>query len=95
MVLNLVDILALYVFLAFGFASPPYSLSCGVPIGAVIGPILFNIYTTPLSTLISCGSLNHHLYADDTHIFISFEPKTVIIAVSQLQDTIFDISDDC
>ena len=28
----------------------------------------FTVYTTPLSTLISSLSLNHHLYADDTQL---------------------------
>ena len=50
------------------------------------------MYTTPLSTLISSRSLNHHLYADDTQIFIFFEPKTFTTAITQLQDTISDIS---
>ena len=66
---------------------------------AVLVPILFNIYKTPLNTLIaSSWSLNHHIYANDTHLqqfisfaFISFAPKTFVI-VSQLQDTISDIS---
>ena len=50
------------------------------------------MYTTPLSTLISSRSLYHHLYADDTQIFISIAPKTFTTAITQLQDTIFDIS---
>ena len=49
-------------------------------------PILFNMRTTPLSTLISSRSLNQHLYADDTRICISFALKTFTTAISQLQD---------
>jgi len=35
--------------------------------GSVLCPLLLVMNTTPLSTLICSLSLNHHLYADDTH----------------------------
>jgi len=56
------------------FSSPHTSL-CDVPQSSVLGPLLFVICTTPLSTLVSSLSVNHHLYADDTQLFLSFHPS--------------------
>jgi len=41
---------------------------------SVLGQLLIVMYTTPLSTLISSLSFDHHLYADDTQLFFSFQP---------------------
>ena len=58
----------------------------------VLGPLLFIMYTTPLSSLISSLSLNHHLYADDTELFFSFHPPDVHSSLTHLHGALQQIS---
>ena len=46
-------------------------LSCGVLKCSVLGPVLLTLYTTPLSAIMSSFDIKHHLYADDTRIYMS------------------------
>ena len=51
--------------------SSPFQLLYSVPQGSVLGPLLFILYTTPISHIISRSSINHKLYADDTQLLTS------------------------
>jgi len=59
----------------------------GVPQGSVHGTLVFILYTT-LSSLISDSSVGHHLFADDTQLFISVWAPELSANFIHLQNTI-------
>ncbi len=55
--------------------SPPQTLVRGVPQGSVLGPIFFTIYTLPLGDTVRKYGMKSHLFADNTQLYLTFDPK--------------------
>ena len=73
--------------------SDKHSLSCGVPQGSCLGPILFTAYASTLFKITEKHSVSAHSYADDCQLYVSFRPSgnACNSAVKALEDCIEDI----
>jgi hypothetical protein len=77
-----------------GELSDPTVMQFGLPQGSVVGPIGYSIYTLPVGDIAISHDIDHHVYADDTQLYVSFDPKVpgeLDRAMTRLQNCILDI----
>ena len=75
-----------------GSLSCPQDLHFGVPQGSVLGLFLFCLYTTSISQIITNHDVSHHMYADDTQVYIELSQSDTHKSISSLGDCLTDIS---
>ena len=68
-----------------GNVSDKISVVYGVPQGSILGPLLFILYINDLNSLGGKFGLTVHSYADDTTLYLGFEPN------SEFQDACVNI----
>ena len=67
-------------------------LQYGVPQGSVLGPILFSLYTNPISSIIhSHNSMDYHFYANDTQLYITLSPANFSHSMQKLKNCLNNI----
>ena len=66
-------------------------LNFGVPQGSVLGPLLFTLYTTPLSSMIFEHAIPHHLYADEIQLYVSFASGASTASLKGIQSCLASV----
>ena len=68
------------------------TLSYRVLQGYVLGSVLFTLYIIPLSAIISSFDINHHLYADDTQMYMPLSVSNAKESLEKLQQCLMGVS---
>ena len=74
-----------------GSTSSSQQLSCGVPQGSVLGPLLFSLYSASLGKVLRGHGVRYHFFADDTQLWLPFRPENLDNAIDSMQRCLDDV----
>jgi len=66
-------------------------LTCGVPQGSVLGPLLFSLYVAPIEDIIIAHSLQSMIFADDMQMYLVMQRSEQSSCLSKLEFCVQDI----
>ena len=74
-----------------GTLSNPVLLDCGIPQGSLIGPNFYPLYVAPVFGIARQHGIAMHMYADDTQLYLDFNPSEYQTAKIRMESCIQDI----
>ena len=72
------------------FFSSAAPLTCGVPQGSILGPILFLLYMLPLGEILATHNISFHCFADDVQLYLPLKGDGQV-ALHSLLDCLDDV----
>ncbi len=77
-----------------GVSSATHTMKYGFPQGSILGPIGYSMYTHPIGKILRDNDISYHIYADDSQLYVTFDPRVpgaYEVALIKLQNCIAQI----